>query len=279
MSSGVCRLRQDLWRGCPQNSHKEKPIMNTTLYTQWFPYLKPVPTATMRLFCFPYAGGGASIYRSWNTALAPTIEVCAVQLPGRETRMVERAFHTMPDLIAKLRQVLLPLLDRPFAFFGHSMGALIAFELTRTLRAAGDPLPQTLFLSAHRAAHLPDAEPPIYHLPDEEFLDGVRALNGTPDGVLDHPELRALLLPLLRADFTLCETYQYEEADPLPCPIVALGGITDYDVPRSTLDPWREHTSADFSLRLFRGDHFYLHHHHDALHRLMWQQLCAPSMA
>ena len=126
------------------------------------------PQTCFRLFCFPYAGGGASIFRTWPERLPPDIEVCAIQLPGREDRFGEPTFENLSSVIDVLADVLCPYTDFPFAFFGHSLGALISFELTRRLRRQKTPCPMQLFVSGHRAPQIPDPDPPIHQLPDVE---------------------------------------------------------------------------------------------------------------
>jgi medium-chain acyl-[acyl-carrier-protein] hydrolase len=231
----------------------------TPAQTPWITFPKPNPAARLRLFCFPYAGGGASIYRTWANTLPPEIEVYPVQPPGRETRLRDQAFTRFPPLIESLTKAIEPHLNMPFVFFGHSMGALTCFELTRQLRRQGRPLPLHLFASGHRAPQIAHDEDPIYHLPEEEFIQEVRSLNGTPDQVLQNEELMRLMLPLLRADFELCNTYAHDQEEPLPCPITAYGGLQDPDITRENLAAWGEQTSGQFTLRMFPGDHFYLH--------------------
>jgi medium-chain acyl-[acyl-carrier-protein] hydrolase len=153
---------------------------------------------------------------------------------------------------------LAPLLNKPFAFFGHSMGALISYELARHLRRTGAPLPAHLFVSGHGAPHLPDRNPPLHALPQAQFVEKLRELNGTPEEVLRHPELLELLIPILRADFAVCETYVHAPEPPLDCPISAFSGLGDEYVNREELEGWREQTTGRFSVRLFPGDHFYL---------------------
>jgi surfactin synthase thioesterase subunit len=155
-------------------------------------------------------------------------------------------------------QGLRPHLDGPFAFFGHSLGALLAFELARQLERKGGPSPVHLFVSGHAAPQIPDDRPPTYNLPQEAFIDKLRAFGGTPDEVLAHDELMELLLPMLRADFQLSETYIYAAGEPLSCPITALGGVRDPYVTRDDLAAWCEQTESDFAVRMFPGDHFYL---------------------
>lgn len=228
----------------------------------WFPYRSQRPDARVRLYCFPFAGGGASAYRGWAAALPEAIEVWPVQPPGREGRIQEPAFTRVEPLVAALAAALEP--DpgggRPFAFFGHSMGTLIAYELARALARERRPGPAHLFVSAHRAPQQPPREDPIHGLPEPEFRERLRQLNGTPEEVLEHPELMELLGPLLRADFALNETYEHRDGPPLACPLTAFGGEADPDVTPADLRLWAERTSGPFRLHVYPGDHFFLHH-------------------
>lgn len=228
----------------------------------WIAYLTPRPAARVRLYCFPFAGGGASTYRRWGAELPPEIEVRPVQPPGREGRIGEPAFRSVEPLVEALAGTLPGDLGEgvPFAFFGHSMGALIAYELARLLRRRGRPQPARLLVSAHRAPQQPPREDPIHDLPEEEFRRRLRQLNGTPEEVLDHPELMELLGPLLRADFALNETYVEPPGEPLACPITAFGGDADPDVTVDDLRLWAERTTGPFQLHVYHGDHFFLHH-------------------
>jgi medium-chain acyl-[acyl-carrier-protein] hydrolase len=240
----------------------------------WLNRPAPNPDASLKLFCFPYAGGNSLIYRGWPQHLPWTVEVCAVQLPGREARLGEPPYTNLPALVSALCDALLPHLSaKPFAFFGHSMGAMISFELTRELRRRGGPLPSQLFLSGRRAPQIRKDEPPTYDLPEAEFLESVRRFNGTPQEVFEHPELMRLLVPLLRADFALSQDYAYTSEEPLDRPISAFGGLQDADVPREYLEAWREQTSAAFSLRMLPGDHFFLRKSQPLLLSLLSQQL------
>jgi medium-chain acyl-[acyl-carrier-protein] hydrolase len=233
----------------------------------WFPNVRFRPEARLRLFCFPYAGGGGHIYRNWQAGLPPDIEVCPVQLPGRGSRLGEPGFRNMPALTEALARVVGPRLDRPFALFGHSMGGIIAFELTRALR------PAHLFVSGCSAPHIPDEEAPTFDLPEAEFIEKLRSINGTPAEVFDHPELLQMMLPLLRADFELVETYAYVPGEPLACPITAIGGLKDEDVTREKLEAWREHSTAAFSLRMLPGGHFFVNTEQASIHRMLAQGL------
>jgi medium-chain acyl-[acyl-carrier-protein] hydrolase len=211
------------------------------------------------LFCFPYAGGAASIYGGWVDKIAPGIEVCPVQLPGRGNRLREAPFNRIEPLLEATADALSPYLEGSFAFFGHSMGAMISFELARLLRRENRPTPAHLFLSGRPAPQKLTKRAHTYDLPDPEFIEELRRLKGTPKEVLEHPELMDMLRPILRADFELCETYRYLPEPPLECPITAFAGLMDQDVTREQMEGWREHTSSTFTLRMFPGDHFFLH--------------------
>jgi medium-chain acyl-[acyl-carrier-protein] hydrolase len=237
------------------------------------PLVQPNSTAHMRLFCFPYAGGRAAIYRDWMNRLPGGIEVVPIELPGRGMRMAESPQTRIEPAVRALAETLSPLLDRPFAFFGHSMGALISFELSRLLYREYRVAPEVLMVSAHRAPQLPDLETPTYLLPHDLFVQKLRYLNGTPPEVLEHPELLAYLVPLLRADFEVCNTYSYRPGEILPCPIAAFGGLQDPSVTVAQLQGWQNQTSAEFSLEMLPGDHFYLNESRHLLLRLIRQRL------
>ncbi len=242
----------------------------------WIQYRQPKSEARLRLFCFPYAGGSASVFRSWSEGLPPQIEIWPVQLPGRERRLSERPFERLDPLVEALMEALLPYLTPPYAFFGHSMGALLSFELTRALRNAGvstDPL--RLCVSAHRAPQLPPTYPPVHDLPEPLLVRELRRLKGTPEEVLQHPELLQLLLPLLRADFAVCETYTYTHQAPLACPITAFGGLRDEHVPREALEAWRDQTHSSFGIHCFDGGHFFLKEQQEPLLRILARDLLA----
>ncbi len=226
--------------------------------TPWLAYRRPNPQARLRLFCLPYAGGGATIYRAWSNYLPALIEVCPVQLPGRENRIREAPFTKLVPLIKELTAALQPFLDIPFAVFGHSVGAQVAYEFARYLYAAGLPGPTRLFVSACPAPEERSDAVMLHMLPDHSFIEAVRRMKGTPEEVFEHPELMQVFLPILRADFSLIETYEFAPSAPLECPISAFGGLQDVERPREVLERWRQHTSGEFRLRMFRGDHFYL---------------------
>ncbi|MFY9622117.1 MAG: thioesterase II family protein [Pyrinomonadaceae bacterium] len=227
--------------------------------TPWISRQQPNPNASMRLFCFPYAGGGASIYRDWHKSFPPTIEVCPVQLPGRGERLGEPPFTQIKALVDATAEALFPFFDKPFAFFGHSMGALLGYELAHLLLKEKAAAPLKLFVSGHSAPHLRNREMITYDLPEDEFIAELRRLKGTPKQVLEHPELMTLMIPLLRADFEICETYRSASEARLDCPITAFGGTDDTEVPQKKIEGWREHTSGPFLLHMLTGDHFFIH--------------------
>jgi medium-chain acyl-[acyl-carrier-protein] hydrolase len=210
-----------------------------------------------KLFCFPYAGGTASIFRSWANLLPSTIQVIPVELPGRGSRLSEPPFISYQPLVEALSGAILPLLDTPFAFFGHSMGAVIAFELARSLRANGRG-PHALLVSGRRGPHVPDTDPLTYDLPHDEFIEELRRIDGTPSEVLENAELMELMIPLLRADFQLIQTYGYTAGDPLSCPVFAYCGVGDDEETRELMSRWKEQTDSRFKLHMLPGDHFFL---------------------
>jgi medium-chain acyl-[acyl-carrier-protein] hydrolase len=231
--------------------------MNFGTSSPWLTWFKPNPAASMRLFCFPYAGAGASVYRAWASALPREIEVCGIQYPGRENRAGEPCVKNLSGLLDALVPAILPALDRPFAFFGHSMGALVTFELTRALMAKGCVRPEHVFFSGAGAPHTPLPKQ-IHHLRDTDFLREVIRLNGIPKDALRSPDLIRYLLPILRADFSLCEQYRYQTGLSLDCPVTVFGGQSDPRVDTERLLAWSDHASGYFSSGVFAGDHFFI---------------------
>jgi surfactin synthase thioesterase subunit len=219
---------------------------------------RSAPQARFRLFCFPYAGSGASVFREWTGGLPPDIAVVGIQLPGREERLVEQPFTSVNEVVRKLADALKPHADLPFAFFGHSMGALIGFELARHLRRTGAMCPTHLFVSGHRAPSVPDTGAPVHRLPDAALIEELRVLNGTPKEILENTEIMRIVLPAIRADFQICETYRYEIQEPLSCPISVFGGLQDRKVRNGDLPAWRNETQGQFRLRMFPGDHYFI---------------------
>lgn len=228
-------------------------------------------TDAVQLFCLPHAGAGASSYRDWPELLAPDIEVIPVQFPGRESRHREPALHSAAELVAELRAPLASRAGRDFALFGHSMGALLSYELAHELSALGKP-PRHLFVSGLGSPHLPPAGPRLHDLPDAELLAVIAKLEGTSPEVLAQPELVRLLLPLFRADLEVWETY-VPHRGPLQVPVTALGGRHDPSVSLDMLSAWRSLTSAEFQLSVFDGGHFYHHAAPDAVASVLKNRL------
>ena len=226
---------------------------------RWLVTPRPRPNAQVRLLCLPFAGGAASAYRAWGDLMGDDVEVTAVQLPGREMRLREPPFDRVGPLVTALADMLEAVSDgRPFAVFGHSMGALIGFELVRELRRRGRTLPVALVASGRNAPHLPARDPLMHPLPDDEFVARLREFEGTPEAVLEHEELMRLLIPLLRADFAVNEAYDHTPEAPLDLPLLAMGGTDDPEVSREGLEAWSAYTSGPFDLRIYPGGHFFL---------------------
>ncbi|MBQ0902234.1 thioesterase domain-containing protein [Micromonospora sp. U21] len=229
----------------------------------WFLSAGSRDPAPVQLFCLPYAGAGASAFRHFPARFGPDVEVLPVQLPGRENRISEDPRFRVTDVATAIAERA----DRPYALYGHSMGGRLGFEVARELRRAGLPLPLRLYVGGARAPHVtaPSAFDGLSRVDDEELLRRLRAGGGLPTGVLEHPELVELLLPLLRADFERVDGYRYRPEEPLPVPIVAFSGRADRAVTREQSAAWREHTTAGFTLHELDGGHFFLH---DALPEL-----------
>jgi len=198
------------------------------------------------------------MFRTWPTILPPSVEVCAIQLPGRGPRIQDPPITRLQPLAEAIAEGLTPYLDRPFAFFGHSMGAILSFEVARLLRTSHAVEPAHLFVSGRRAPQLPDDTPATYELPEDRFIEELRRIKGTPRDVLEHDELMKLMIPVLRADFEVCDTYRYSPGPPLNCPITAFCGMGDEEETCDRVAAWRERTTASFTLKKFSGDHFFV---------------------
>ncbi len=242
----------------------------------WVLAAKGRPGGRARLLCIPYAGGAASAFRGWSDGLPADVEVCAVQLPGRGGRFREAPASALVELASRMGEGLLPLLDRPFALVGHSMGATLAFELVRELRRRGARAPQLLVVSGSRPPRRPEQDPPFSHLADADFLAEIRRrYDGIPAEVLAEKELLDLLLPVLRADIRMLESYRYAPGPPLHCPIVCLGGAEDHRVSQADLEAWGEETCAPVKVRTFRGGHFFIDSARAEVLQVLGQELAA----
>lgn len=227
--------------------------------SSWIVRPDPKPAADSRLFCFPFAGGAAATYRLWPAGLPASVEVCALAYPARAHRLRERPVDHMPALVEQIVDALLPWLDKPFSFFGHSMGAIVAAETIRTLEALAAPLPSHFFASARGPAHLPRKESLLHVLPDDELVRELdRRYGGVPREVMEHKELMDLLVPGLRGDLQALELHSPAMRAPLPCPVTVFGGTTDRHVSLDDLRAWRSETLSPLRVRQFEGGHFFI---------------------
>ena len=238
--------------------------MNQTTPNSWISYSKISVAPALRLFCLPYAGGNAAVFNSWSAALPKTVQVCAVELPGRRRRFGETAYSSMPPLAHDLALVLEQYADLPYAIFGISLGALIGYEVAHEMKKLGDQ-PIHLFVANCRAPHLPDQDPPSYALSDVDLLARIRQFGATPDAVMQHAELMKMMLPTIRADFKLAATYRYFPKPPFAFPITAFLGSEDPTLTFAHLEPWRAHTQGQYRLEVLRGNHYLVDTGRDAL--------------
>jgi medium-chain acyl-[acyl-carrier-protein] hydrolase len=227
--------------------------------SKWFVVPRRRPDPRARLFCIPYAGAGATVFVPWavNAGLAADIELCCIQLPGREQRFTEPAVHRIAPLVAAIADAMLPKIDLPYAIFGHSLGGYVAFELVRRLRWIGAPLPALVMPSGVGAPDLPQPFPPVYDLPRAELFAFLVRHTGTPAHVFEDEDLLELTLPVLRADLEVTDTYVYEPEPPLPCAITAFAGNDDGMVSDHDLAGWQRHTSGQFRQHRVSGNHMY----------------------
>ena len=236
---------------------KSLPISSD--FTQrWFKFSKRNSKPLFRLFCFSHAGSGASTFNTWSEKFPAEIEVCSIQLPARENRIKETPFKRLQPLIQTLTPLIEPYLDLPFAFFGHSMGGLISFELARELRRRNWATPAYLFVGGCCAPHIPDLELPIHTLPEPKFIEIISSYNGIPEFIMQNLKLMQIFIPTLRADLEVLETYFYTKEEPLTFPVYAFGGFRDSKVSPVQIAAWELETKARFSLKMFDDDHFFV---------------------
>lgn len=231
-------------------------MLNSNKWTMAF---RPNPDARMRLFCIPYAGSGASLYRDWSTLVRSDVEVVGIQLPGRENRFSEPHLTSIDEAVGHLVTVLSEFSDKPYVLFGHSLGAILSFELTHALQKLRGHAPRHLVVSGTRAPHRRRRENPIHQLPDAEFLEEIKRFNGTPKALLQDAELMMLFTPLLRADFGMVENYLYQEGRLAWCPVTVLGGDQDDGVPLEDLQAWKAVCRSTHDEHVFPGGHFFIH--------------------
>jgi surfactin synthase thioesterase subunit len=214
------------------------------------------------LICFPPVGGSASLFSSWRNLLPPDISLFAVQLPGRENRYGEAPIRSCADVVDQLGPVIAARTTGPIVLFGHSMGALLAYNIARWLALhGGGRTPELLVVAGRMAPHLDAKLPAMGSLLDSELIAMLRALGGSPPGILEDPELARLFLPALRADLMVVETYRHTAARPLNVPLLALSGRSDPLCDAASVEAWGRHTARDFAHHSFAGSHFFIREH------------------
>jgi medium-chain acyl-[acyl-carrier-protein] hydrolase len=224
----------------------------------WLVCHKSVPRPQIRLFCFPYAGAGASIFRRWTALLPDWVEMVAIQPPGREGRFVEPLPNNVREMASAIASAIAPWLDLPYAIFGHSLGTLVGFQTAVELRQLGMPQPKVIIMSGRGAPHLLHQRCDRYLLPHDRFVEEVRKMQGTPEEVLASEEMMELLVPMLRADFALNATYDAGEPPAFDCPLFAYGGSGDPEVLEDDLAQWQQYSSQATRIRMFDGGHFFV---------------------
>jgi medium-chain acyl-[acyl-carrier-protein] hydrolase len=239
---------------------------------KWIFRPRPNPYAELRLVCFPWAGGSASVFRTWPDELPPEVEVLAIAMPGRDARVREPMFDRVTPMVTSLTDAIGHLLDPPFAIYGHSYGAMLGFGFAQELvrRSLGQPV--HFFASARRAPQLADPSP-LRELPDAEFLDELYRIGGIPDAVFHSPELMKYLLPILRTDIAASESETFGLDEPLGCPITVMGGLDDDRVSVDDLDAWQLQTTGPFGREMYPGGHFFIKSERERFLSSLFQQL------
>lgn len=253
--------------------------MKSSTHSLWLPYRRPRLAVALRLFCLPHAGGGASVFRGWEALMPPWIELCAVQLPGREARLAEQPYRELEPLLDELVFALEPFCDVPFAFFGHSLGALLSYEVAHRLSARGH-LPVMLFAAGRNPPDTPVVDP-VSDLPDDELLTHLVELDGIPQEILASREMIDLMLPVVRADIRISESRSGRPVQALACSVSAFAGILDPWAGEELMRGWSRCTEASFRLRMFPGNHFFVRTATASLLRCIVQDLLteAPGLA
>lgn len=226
--------------------------------SNWFKVYQSSPTPKLRLFCFPYAGGSAQIFSQWAQHLPSHVDLFAIQSPGRGRRFSEKPIGCLSTKVDLLHQEILPYTDVPYVFIGHSNGALLAFELARELQKSGNCNLKHIVLSAKRAPQLPRLKPAIHALPQEQFLAQLKAYNFTPDEVLENAELMEIFIPMLRADFSLSDTHQFQVKPSLEADASLYWGNEDDDIPKEDILAWENLIQGQCKLVEFNGGHFFI---------------------
>lgn len=244
----------------------------------WFIHPRPNSNAIARLFCFHPAGGNALFFQNWAKELHSSIEPIFIQLPRRSLHLGKPLLTRMDSVISYLSKAILEYCNKPYYFFGHSLGALIAFELAHALLKNNKPHPHCIFASGKSPPHLPSNKF-TYHLSDGDFIDVIKQYNGIPTEIFNENSLIELFLPVLRADFEILETYVYQDRPPLFCDLIALGGIDDPIVKPNSIKEWQNYTSGSFNYHLLPGDHFFIKAKLKNVLNIIYQEIFATSDA
>lgn len=224
----------------------------------WMQCSRPNPDASLRLVCLPYSGGRASNFNGLAAELPEDVELCALELPGHGRRLREAPLTRLRPLVEQVTDVVADQVRRPFVLLGYSIGALVAFEVTRELGRCGWPGPIALFVAAARAPSRLSVRPPLHELSREALIEGLHRLAGFRNALLDNEELFDVMEPVLRADLSLDETYVHDPSGTLDCPIAAFGGSEDWSVSRTDLEAWGDQTTSEFSVTVLPGGHFFI---------------------
>ena len=237
-------------------------------------YHTTIEKPQLRVFCFPYAGGGASLFRTFHETMPQGVEVVPIQYPGRENLVKEPLLNSIDELVTAIYPDVKEMLDVPCVFLGYSLGALVAFEMVRKLRRENNPLPKELIVAAHRSPHLPDSTVQIHRLPDKEMINVLRkTITDVPDQLWENAEMLKVYLPMIRADVTVSETYRYIEEKPLPCAITACGGTHDDHVSEEEILAWQKQTSAQFAHNMIDGTHFFFHDEEQRFQKIVLEEI------
>lgn len=239
-------------------------IVKQSKFRIWFEPVKIEPFAKLNLFCFPFAGGGCAVFKYWQDSFCRT-NIYALQLPGRERRIREKPISDISKIVDQISDALQEKKNEPFGIFGHSMGALIGFETIRLLKKKDFPAPLVFFPSAFRAPHIANPNKPIHFLPRMQFIEELKTYGATPQALIDDEETMDLLLPMIRADFSIHERYTYYQDQPLACPIMVHGGKDDCKVSSNDLKEWKLYTASSFSYTEHEGGHFFLMENRNSL--------------
>ncbi len=226
--------------------------------SRWFIKPKPNPRADVRLICFPYAGGNASTYAPWADMLPEDVELVAIQPPGRSSRISEKLIYSMDEMVDGLCGAGLPLIDKPYVIFGHSLGSRIALEFMKRLMLFSMPMPVHYIASGSRAPHIAIQDKRLSELPEKEFMSELRVLNGTPEIVLKNQKLMELCVPILRADFSIGDNYCYQSATKFACNASVFNGLNDQGITGEQLSAWQQHFLPTLQFESFSGDHFFI---------------------